>query len=101
VPFTVGTREIATYTHGMIQAMYKRTRPSRMSAVSCAISITRGTRSVVNGCSRGLEILDDRHIHGRAHHFLDALGVYYYDLPRSLPERHRQVLLTLERYLYD
>jgi hypothetical protein len=41
-----------------------------------------------------------RGFHGRSGHFLDALGVYYYDLPNRLPELHRSVLLSLERYLY-
>lgn len=42
-----------------------------------------------------------RGFHGRAGHFLDALGVYYYDLSLDLNGIHRSALLSLERYMYS
>ena len=41
-----------------------------------------------------------RGFYGRAGHFLDAIGVLYYDLNESLPKNETSVLLALERYLY-
>lgn len=41
-----------------------------------------------------------RGFHGTAGHFLDALGVYYFNLPETIPKPHRFMLLSLERYLY-
>jgi hypothetical protein len=41
-----------------------------------------------------------RGFYGRADHFLDAIGVYYYDLSNALPVTHRTGLLALERYLF-
>jgi len=42
-----------------------------------------------------------RGFHGRSGHFLDALGVYYYDLSKDLNGIHRSALLSLERYLFE
>jgi Jacalin-like lectin domain/MAC/Perforin domain len=42
-----------------------------------------------------------RGFHGRAGHFLDALGVYYYDLSNELKGIHKSALLSLERYLFS
>ncbi|AFL89206.1 jacalin-like lectin protein,MAC/perforin domain-containing protein [Terriglobus roseus DSM 18391] len=42
-----------------------------------------------------------RGFHGRAGKFLDALGVYYYDLSNDLGGIHKSALLSLERYLFS
>ena len=42
-----------------------------------------------------------RGFHGRAGHFLDAIGVHYYDLRADLQKHRQSVLLSLEQYIYQ
>jgi len=41
-----------------------------------------------------------RGFHGRAAHFLDALGIYYYELSNDLKGIHKSALQSLEPHLY-